>query len=167
MKYYTGIGSRSTPATILTLMTALGEHFAKEGFTLRSGGAEGADSAFEMGAIAARVPSDIYLPWRDFNKHPSPLFEITTEALALAEKYHPAWDKCSQGAKRLHARNMYQILGIDLHNPSAFVVCWTPQGSGSGGTGQALRVAKDANIPIFDLGNDAILEDLQRLLKPF
>lgn len=49
-KIYTGIGSRETPPDILELMTKIARFMFKQGFTLRSGGADGADSAFEAGA---------------------------------------------------------------------------------------------------------------------
>jgi hypothetical protein len=81
---------------------------------------------------------------------------------------HPAWPRLSQGAQRLHARNCHQVLGLDLRTPSAFVVCWTPNGSGSGGTGTAIKLACSRNIPVFDLGkpsND--LEALHNFVKQF
>jgi hypothetical protein len=48
---------------------------------------------------------------------------------------------------------MHQILGEDLKTPCNLVVCYTAGGKGGGGTGQALRAAKDHNVPILDLGN--------------
>jgi hypothetical protein len=48
-------------------------------------------------------------------------------------------------------RNSFQVLGPDLQSPVSFVVCWTTGGKISGGTGQALRIAKDLSIPIFNL----------------
>lgn len=56
------------------------------------------------------------------------------------------------GAKKLQARNSHQVLGLDLNTPSDFIICWTKGGKGIGGTGQALRIAKAYNIPIFDCG---------------
>ena len=35
--------------------------------------------------------------------------------------------------------------------PSNFVVCYTPDGKASGGTGQAIRIAEYYNIPIYNL----------------
>lgn len=50
MKIYTGIGSRNTPPDILDIMFRLAGKLASEGYVLRSGGAQGADDAFEQGA---------------------------------------------------------------------------------------------------------------------
>lgn len=49
-KYYTGVGSRKTPAHIMEIMRDLGRKLCSEGWGLRSGGASGADQAFEHGA---------------------------------------------------------------------------------------------------------------------
>jgi predicted Rossmann fold nucleotide-binding protein DprA/Smf involved in DNA uptake len=47
--YYAGIGARSTPPQILSVMTRLASKLEGMGYTLRSGGAAGADTAFERG----------------------------------------------------------------------------------------------------------------------
>ena len=44
---YAGIGSRETPKEILKEMTKIGQELESKGYTLRSGGAIGADKAFE------------------------------------------------------------------------------------------------------------------------
>ena len=144
MKTYAGIGSRNTPSQILRTM----EQFARDaaGWTLRSGAAYGADSAFERGAEL----TEIWLPWRGYNSHVSQSI-VTPAAIAMAAKFHPAWDRCSQGVRKLHGRNMHIILGDDLQTPVNFVVCWTVDGAITGGTGVALRCAIQHSIPIFNL----------------
>lgn len=157
---YTGIGSRKTPDDILERMRAYGSAFAKLGFTLRSGAAEGADKAFETGCLSAGGKKEIFLPWQKFNDHISPFYKITPEALKLAERvYGQGWQYLSQGAKKLMARNCYQVLGVNLDTPSDFVVCWTPDGCvnkeqrtrRTGGTGQAIALADEYGIPVFNL----------------
>jgi hypothetical protein len=147
INYYTGIGSRKTPEYILLLMTNIAIFLDKKGYILRSGGAVGADSAFEKGAIQ----KEIYLPWRGFNNSEENFIEISQECLEMAKKFHPNWEYLSSGAKKLHSRNCYQILGENLKTPSRFVICWTPKGEEVGGTSQALRIAKYFNIKIFNL----------------
>lgn len=44
-------------------------------------------------------------------------------------------------------------------NDSSFVVCWTSDGKDSGGTGQALRIARDRNIPVYNLYNKGVYEE--------
>ena len=151
--YYAGIGSRKTPLYAITMLTYVAKCLANRGWILRSGGANGADKAFEVGCDEADGMADIYLPWPLFNGHASDLHSISTQAMAMAEKYHPAWGRCSPAARKFHARNCYQILGQTLVAPVEFVVCWTPNGEITGGTGQALRIALDHNIPIFNFGS--------------
>jgi hypothetical protein len=147
MTTYAGIGSRETPADILGVMTDIARTLAEQDYTLRSGAAQGADSAFEAGA----TKKEIWLPWLGFNGHTSRLLP-SPEAFEVAREFHPAWDRCSRGARALHARNIHQILGPDLNDPVGMVVCWTRNGGRSGGTGQALRLATAYSIPIHDLG---------------
>lgn len=165
-KLYTGIGSRETPDDVLLNMRAIASELAKAGYTLRSGAAQGADTAFELGAKEAKGKMEIYLPWNFFNKRQvdNKTYMVpswTFDAELIAKSAHPAWHRCKEGAQLMHMRNVSQILGLDSRTPTDFVVCWTPRGSGSGGTGQAIRIAKALNIPVFDLGHgDHIIDDL-------
>ncbi len=155
---YAGIGSRETPADALQRMREIAAMLGDEGWCLRSGGAEGADTAFEQG-LSAHHEREIYLPWKGFGGHGSALCKPSPEAFTLAASMHPAWVRCSRGARSLHARNCQQVLGRDLDDPVTMVVCWTKHGSGAGGTGQALRIAAQHAIPVFDLGISLDLAD--------
>lgn len=150
---YAGIGSRETPENILALMRGIALMLYERGYTLRSGGSEGADEAFEYGT-PVMGSMEIFLPWEGFNgKHMTiPDQNLAWgEARSIAEKYHPNWEACSEGAKKMHTRNSFQVMGADCHTPSKFVICWTKNGKISGGTGQALRIAEDKKIPIYNL----------------
>lgn len=166
-KTYAGIGSRETPTDVLELMQDVAQFLASKGFTLRSGGAGGADSAFEEGCDKAEGSKEIYLPWKGFNNNKSTLCTVSNSALKLAEHFHPAWNRCSQGAQKLHARNLYQILGKDLNDKVDFVVCYTVGGLGGGGTGQAIRVAKYYNSPVYDLGKNEVRKNIFNLIGEY
>lgn len=150
--YYAGIGSRQTPAQMLAFMSKIAARLEAIGYILRSGGADGADSAFEAG-VTDPAHAQIFLPWRGFNGRSGQFTGAPPAAYEMAENFHPNWDACSRGARALHARNCQQILGPQLDSPVDFVVCWTPGGSGSGGTGQAIRLARASEIPVYDLGS--------------
>ncbi len=167
MRYYAGIGSRETPEFMLLVFEEIGEFLAKQGFTLRSGGAKGADKAFENGCDKVKGNKEIYLPWEGFEDSNSMLIVRNPKAFEIAEQFHPYWHNLKQGARKLQARNSHQVLGKDLNTPSDFIICWTKNGNGSGGTGQALRVAKHYNIPVFDAGKYSNLDDLLVNLKEF
>lgn len=167
MRYFTGVGSRETPDDVLTVMEGLAFMLARSGWVLRSGGADGADAAFERGAMRGMHPESlepwpqIFLPWRGFNDRPvgPDFFPPQPAAFVVAERHHPAWGLLTRGGRMLHARNVHQVIGPDVlsASPSTFLVCWTPGGRGSGGTGQAIRLANTYGVPVFDLGLPDVL----------
>ncbi|MCP4990300.1 MAG: hypothetical protein GY928_30970, partial [Colwellia sp.] len=137
----------------------------------RSGGANGSDECLERGIFnhiqkeggCAGSFMEVYLPWRDFNNRDSgdagyytlPWLGNSAQAEQIASETHPAWDRCKQGAKKLHTRNVYQLLGQDLNTPSRFVVCWAePKGQGGhvkGGTGTAVKLGIDNGVEIINM----------------
>jgi hypothetical protein len=144
--YYAGIGSRKVPIDQQRMMTDFAKFACEHDWILRSGAAPGADQAFEQGA------GDQKEIFTANSNVPESAFEIAAEV-------HPAWNACSAYAKRLHARNVMQILGQNLDAPVRFVLCWTPDGCedhfkrtmNTGGTGQAISVASLLNIPVFNM----------------
>ncbi len=173
-RYYAGIGSRSTPDHILEIMSLLAQRLEGQGLRLRSGGAEGADTAFEVG-VRQPATSQIFLPWSGFNNRvvskSQPQFinyqslPASPKARASVEEFHPKPHGLKPGAKHLMARNAMQVLGPDLSSPSAMVIAYTPGGMVEGGTGQALRIAQRMKIPIKNLGDDAMLESILQYLN--
>tara|TARA_R110000868_G_scaffold139053_1_gene353771 strand:+ start:615 stop:1049 length:435 start_codon:yes stop_codon:yes gene_type:complete len=144
-------------------MTKIAKYMAAKGYTLRSGGAAGADSAFELGADDRK---EIYLPWERFNFNKSPLYPPTTDALGLAAQFHPAWDCMQKPARLLMGRNSHQVMGLDLKTPTERIICWTKGAKGEGGTGQAIRIARHHKIPVDDLANPKLLKEWTDLLAP-
>ena len=164
--FYTGVGSRNTPQPVLRLIRNLATQLGEQ-FILRSGGADGADSAFEAGADLISAEKEIYLPWKNYNNNSSHLFNQPYGAGAIAkEAYGERWIHLTPAVKKLMTRNVLQVLGEDLQTPSSFVVCWTEDGCESaeertrntGGTGQTIAIASMFNIPVFNLANDDAIE---------
>lgn len=153
MEHYAGVGSRQTPPDILDLMTDTAQYLRASGWHLRSGGAVGADTAFQSGA---GTDCTVYRPRRDL---PGWAFETVT-------RFHPAPDRLSPYATQLHARNALIMLGDDGESPVKFVVCWTPDGRITGGTGQALRIADHYGIPVRNLGSPAVLARVREVVIP-
>lgn len=148
---YCGIGSRQTPKDVLQTMVKIGAYLAKRGDILRSGGAIGADAAFEQGCGTGK--KEIYLAK-----------DCTPMAKELSSHFHPAWHLCSDLAKNLHGRNAMIVLGQNLDTPADMVICWTADGKASGGSGQTLRIAASRGIPVFNLFFDKQLDLLRDLL---
>lgn len=139
---YAGIGSRKTPMEVLDFMTRYATIMDKAGYILCSGGAQGADTAFADGAGLM----EIYRPEN-----------ATPEAIAIAKEHHPNWGACNTYTRRLHGRNAQILLGKKLDQPVKFVICWTPGGRVTGGTGLGLRIAETYNIPVINLGSDEFI----------
>lgn len=164
-KVYTGIGSRETPIDVLELMEAIAYHLSKKKWVVRTGGAPGADDAFAQGAREHGADAaELYLPFENFNGWKWDTFSVARkepqpEAYAIAEKYHPAWYRLGKNGRAFHARNVHQVLGFDVTEPelTSFVLCWTKNGRKVGGTAQALRIAEDYKIPIYNLGHESTL----------
>lgn len=166
---FAGIGSRATPTQVCTHMQELAHLLCiNDKWTLRSGGADGADSAFEKGCDGVDGKKEIYLPWKQFNSNQSDLYVVDSDSLQLAAQYHPHWTSLKPFAKSLMARNGYQVLGSTLNDPVSFVICWTRDGvergadttRHTGGTGQAIRIASDYHIPVFNLAKPNRYEEL-------
>lgn len=171
VKAYTGIGSRAAPEEVLAFMRRIGVHLAAAGYTLRSGGADGSDTAFEQGCQSAGGSMRIYLPKPGWNgrRFGGPYTgKIEDRAFEIAASLHPGWSGLNPFVRRLHARNVHQILGDSLDSPSEFVVCWTPDGASepgetskrTGGTGQAIRVAHEFGVKVHNIGKPAHLEEV-------
>lgn len=157
-RFYAGIGSRETPQNILLLMAWIGEKLSQRGYVLRSGGAQGADKFFA--SEVSEHLKEIFIPWKGFQEEINGIVSIDLptyeQAKKIAESFHPAWERCSSGAKKLLTRNVYQILGRRLNEPVDFIICWTKDGKASGGTGQAIRIAENINIPVYNLKDEEI-----------
>ncbi|GAF77428.1 unnamed protein product [marine sediment metagenome] len=163
MIYYAGIGSRKTPLPTLDIMTAFGKRFAELGLTLRSGGADGADTAWEKGCDLAHGEKEIYLPRAKFNGNPSFLHPPSDAAIEMGKKFHPLGQGLPRKYWNMMGRNCHQVLGQDLETRVAFVMCWTKHGDLVGGTAQALRIAIAYDIPAFNLYNPDFVQ-LRNLL---
>jgi hypothetical protein len=169
MKTIAGIGSRCPQRKILAGVNAIAQELCYSNYDLRTGGAQGCDSEFEAGYRLMRDNLDmcdvgplgsctVFVPWYGFNRRTKGVVNIQTlpkygMAMELAEQIHPAWDRCSRGARALHARNCFVLLGRELNSPVDAVICWTPGGHAAGGTGQSIRMARHFGIPVFNLHN--------------
>lgn len=181
--FYTGIGSRETPEEVCKQIRHLAGHFALSGFILRSGKADGSDYAFQRGVELMlkgtglredlHPYAEVYKPWPSFNHQYCGDWDVeldnlpnVLEAEEIASKTHPAWDRLKQGARKMHTRNVYQVLGKNLKSPSNFLVCYAPpvgdKGAVKGGTNTAVQLALQHDVPVFNLHRKA---DLGRLVQ--
>lgn len=163
MRYYAGIGSRKTPNNVCEAMTKLAIKLDSLGYTLRSGGAIGADIAFERGAKS----KEIFLPWKGYNGNTSSLHEPSEEAINFSRKLFPHFPGASRGTRLMISRNMHQVLGQQpyISPKSEFIICWTESGKPTGGTRYAIKAAEYLEIPVYNLHNEVEVISLSILLE--
>ena len=153
---YAGIGSRATPQAELEAMTEAAKMLSEKGYTLRSGGAKGADTAFEKGTNKKEI----------FKVGNNPL---TTE-LKIAEEIHPRWGALkSTYVKKLMARNTNQVFGKNLDAPVDFVLFYAEETDNplrpKGGTGQAVEMARRKGIPTINMADTNWKNQLEKVLE--
>lgn len=165
---YAGIGSRKTPKAVLETMRYISSDLEAMGFILRTGGAAGADSAF-LDGIQDVNNVELYLPWQGYNDYESDYHKVSKASIQMAAQYHPNWAACKDSVRKLHGRNCNIMAGPNVLKPmlSEFVICWTPHGSATGGTGMAITIADSFLIPVFDfgLGIDITMNQLERYIQ--
>ena len=185
MKILTGIGSRKTPADVLDLMCAIAYKRAKEGWFLRSGGADGADTAFEVGfktyCVEHHIPFEermcIYLPWAEFNGrigkefvHPLKIgLTQINNAIKCAEKVHPAFHTLTHGAIKMHTRNIFQVRG---HLETGFlpdeIIYWTKGvNEPVGGTRTAVKFAEYLGLKTQNLSDPVVRKKYELYVSGF
>lgn len=171
---YAGIGSRKITPEEERLITMIANKLSHLDIIAYSGNAEGSDIAFQRGSDGKCV---LLLPWKKFNHKMYDVgnslanFDVgnTVEGQNSISTYHPYAANLSYGGRLMMSRNWHQIVGYDIYPKVSFVVCCANEVDGAvqGGTGQACRIAKDMNIPIFNIRNgwDNQKEEFSNLIR--
>jgi len=195
--YYTGIGSRDIPDEVIGVMEDAAYRLAKMGWVLRSGKADGSDAAFQRGmqklarenngvSCGTTCLAEIYIPWGNF-KGGSGLeddWDITLDKIdslypehvqmrkEWMSEVHPAPERLSQGAEKLHLRNVHQVFGPNLSdayiNQSKFVLYYAKEdkkGNPKGGTATAVNLAKKQGVRVLNLLNQDGRDVLEKFLQ--
>lgn len=153
---YAGIGSRETPTEVQNVMSKAAKWLESKGYALRSGGANGADFAFEKGLDKNSKNKEVYLANTDYKKndtffndrsnagYANQNTDIVFEdrypnnnrnyiesaskniALDLVNEVHPNPKGLNGIPRNLMARNAFQVFGKELDSPVDFVLTWTP-----------------------------------------
>lgn len=192
--FYTGIGSRETPDSVLGIMEDAAYRLAAMGWVLRSGKAGGADEAFQKGMQRfakdlaepeALKLAEIYTPWAKFkNANLSDMWDTSLPSIdavfphqiksreGIVGVFHPAADYMKAerpGAYALHSRNVHQIMGMDLEAKrySSFVLFYTKEdknGNPKGGTATAVNLARSLGVRTLNLLHQENQEKLELFL---
>ncbi|MCK9516989.1 MAG: hypothetical protein M0Q87_13270 [Ottowia sp.] len=168
-KPYVGSGNPDTPPHILQKMEDLARELELHGYTLRAGGLDGPETAFENGTSNLK---EIHLPWKGFNNKDSPFTFTSNRAKEIASQYHNAYKGLKPAIQTILAKNVRVVTGKDLKSPALFAIVWSEDGAESnreksmktGNVGHLIAIADSMRIPIFNLGKSDAEERLRRYL---
>lgn len=179
-KYYTGIGARKVPVEICLFMGGVAKRMPELGYTLRSGAADGSDSAFEFGCHKVGGQGDIFLPKVGFKGRDilMPINGCTyhvqhgdmqRKAADILRETNVCGfiDKVNIDTYNFFTRNVYQLLGLNLDTPSKVVIYYAPEKDGEcqGGTRIAVNLAPHYGIPTYNLLHAEQREKIKELLN--
>jgi len=170
----TVVGSRRIDEKNYLRLADIAFQLASRGAQIVTGTAAGADSAAVEGALRAnQKPPEI---WGPFNGHDTrtkkPILTCTDLHLQIVAACHPRAFLLDGTPKRLHARNIGQVLGPSCQQRSHVLICFTPDGCQSdltrttdtGGTGTAISLAYWAGVPICNIAASCPESFLERML---
>jgi len=168
MKYYTGIGSRELSDEQKTFIYWLACEMHDLGYTLRSGDADGADTAFQSGAGKL---FETWIPWTSFAKGPSRELQTQKEFLE-AEEYLlesdiiPWFKAMGPASQAFHGRNYRQVFGRNKILPEVCFYCAPDDLNGVpvGGTRTAVLVSRNEGIPTINVFTEEGQEDARRFV---
>lgn len=88
-------------------------------------------------------------------------------------KIEETYQELKDTYKKMMSRNVCQIKGENLDNPVKFVICWTADGvidkehrtKDTGGTGQAIAIASDLGINVYNLQREDHLLRIKEGIK--
>ncbi|AHY25428.1 hypothetical protein PS2_186 [Serratia phage PS2] len=176
MKRIALIGSRETPVEYYPLMHAMGKYFSGLGIMAYSGGAPGPDEEFLR--YYNKAYTRVIIPYNGFNNHftsQEGVFlwdnlsnQAKIKSIIKARSVTSYYSNCKPIVQKLFSRNSMQILGLECMDPVDAVFFYAPEskfGKVSGGTRVAVEIARNANIPTYNLLNKNVYDRFaQKLL---
>lgn len=165
-KIVTLIGTREPLFEYHDLMVRIGKAFSDKGYIARSGGAIGSDSLFlkeydpSLTIVYRNDDREGCINVKNHNNYYE--FEL------LASRVNTHWEFMPVNHKELHARNIPQIMGLNLNTYSDLVIFCANEnyrGQVSGGTATAVKTARRLNIPTINIMNKVQRKKLCDWLK--
>lgn len=124
----------------------------------------------EVYAVNKEAVERSILPYKNIKMVAPPDYEDERIEIIRTVINDDHWSRCSDIAKKLHARNAHQILGRDLKHKVDAAIIWCPMLASNepqGGTASGYKLCLKHNIPIFNLWLDdkhAVLEQIRIFL---
>lgn len=180
MKYVTCVGTRNCSDLEAKIARYIGHELFRRGYGIRSGLADGLDINFYNGFVnnGRELTVDrmeMFMPQKYFKgfHHDGqtyfsvPDMEIYPRCQSIASAIHPNWKACAGWAVWLHSRNIPQVLGSRLDEPSVALITSAKEispGRCKGGTNTAYHLAYLAVIPILNYYGMTTRKEIDTLL---
>lgn len=168
-KPYAVVGNREFPTDLMPKLTSIVKKLDSLGYTARTGSMKGLDICVEE--LTSNV--ELQLPWKNFNDKESKNTFSSPEILALAKSFQPGFDELSLPIKGFLAKNVRVLLGSKGISRAIFLLCHSEDGvdsarhvsSRTASVGHAIKIADKFNIPVFNLKNPNVEEQLMSYLN--
>lgn len=174
MAVYTG--KNELPVAIKEKMLELLKVLSAKGYIYRhsAGSLDGLQEEF-IATEGLKVES--YLPWKKFNEGiKSPVLVKPNEfGYGVAVNNRNKFYELAPHVRALYAKDTHMLLGDDCKKPLEFLVIYTTCGTEAltkktdystiGSLGYLLRIAAEANIPVFNLKNESAMSNIIAIIK--
>lgn len=173
---FSAVGRTTTPDSVIPIIERICKPLAERNCWMHSGGAKGADSLFaDTYREKLNGGVEIFLPWNGYNNIFTESYgidirrvfaSIPKRAFVIAEQADPNWNVRWEATKALDARNAQIHLGFSCDRPVDFALYFddTPEDLDSG-TQRGLQIAKNYNIPCFNLYDEKSFDEVMNLMK--
>lgn len=166
------------PDNILNNILSVCKSLSKKGFIYRHNGSA-SDVIPNKILKIEDINFESYLPWSKFNseldKDKVKLQFPNLEAYNIACAYHSKFTTLPASVRAILASTVNSLFGKNVTDPVNFVLCYTECGTEAlskkvdykklGNLSFILRIAADANIPVFNFKNDKVISNLKEYLS--
>lgn len=172
-KFYTAIGPHKLNQEQGILVERVTGILVSQGYGMRSIGGDGFDTHAFLGVISANGKYEITIPWIGFSglaeseDGESPIIKAVNhlpnyiEVFKEVQRAFP--NMCKTAGEDLFATShLMTLLGRDLQSPAAFMLTMDLK---SKNTTRAMTMAKEFNIPVFDLLQPQTLDELEAFIS--
>jgi len=173
-RMFTVMSHGEVPGETIILIEQLTKLLISKGFTYRFDG-NVQDKASLQGYSAGKSRSEIYLPWKGFNKDVTAKLNRPSEkAYGHAALFHKAFNKLPPTVRAIVARNVHMLIGDECNTPLNLFITYTPDGAETkadvdykttGNMSFMIYACEDLGIPVFNLKNASAKERIVEFLN--
>ena len=173
-RMFTVASHGEVPGETLLLIDQISKSLHAKGFTFRYDG-NTQDKASTAGFNACKERSEIYLPWKTFNKDVTPKsYKPSEKAYGYASGLHKTFNKLPPAIKAILARNIHVLMGDDCNTPVNMLLIYTSDGAETkrdikyettGNMAFFIYVCEALDIPVFNLKNEDVKERIITFLS--